>query len=205
MAETLASQRDAAGQVAERTADRDRMWRLSTDIMLVARFDATIVAVNPAWTTLLAGTRRNSSAGSFLDLVHPDDLAATLLKAGRLSEGVTTLRFENRYRHKDGTTAGSHGRRCPRSEFIHAVGRDITAREAAGGGAACCRGGAAPVAEDGGGRPAHGRHRARLQQPADRDRRLPRHAADARHAGAASRPSIATSRRRRRPPTAPRP
>jgi PAS domain S-box-containing protein len=37
-------------QVAERTAERDRMWRLSTDVMLVARFDGTISSVNPAWT-----------------------------------------------------------------------------------------------------------------------------------------------------------
>ena len=37
-------------QVAQRTADRDRMWRLSTDIMLVADFNATITAVNPAWS-----------------------------------------------------------------------------------------------------------------------------------------------------------
>ena len=33
-------------RVAERTADRDRMWRLSTDVMLVAAFDASIVALN---------------------------------------------------------------------------------------------------------------------------------------------------------------
>ena len=40
-------------QVAVRTADRDRMWRLSTDIMLVARFDGEIHAANPAWSTIL--------------------------------------------------------------------------------------------------------------------------------------------------------
>ncbi len=36
-------------QVAESVADRDRMWRLSTDMMLVADFQSNIVAVNPAW------------------------------------------------------------------------------------------------------------------------------------------------------------
>jgi PAS domain S-box-containing protein len=40
-------------QVEERTRERDRMWRLSTDIMLVADFGARIEAVNPAWTTVL--------------------------------------------------------------------------------------------------------------------------------------------------------
>ena len=42
------------------------------------------------------------------------------------------------------------------------------------------RGRAAPVAEDGGGRPAHRRPRARLQQPADRHHRQPRADADPR-------------------------
>ena len=36
-------------RVAERTAERDRMWRLSTDVMLVARLDGTIISANPAW------------------------------------------------------------------------------------------------------------------------------------------------------------
>ena len=40
-------------QVAERTADRNRLWQLSSDIMLIAGFDGTIEAVNPAWTRVL--------------------------------------------------------------------------------------------------------------------------------------------------------
>jgi PAS domain S-box-containing protein len=113
-------------QVAERTADRDRMWRLSTDVMLVARFDAAIMAVNPAWTTLL-GWREDELLGrSFLDLVHPDDQAATVAEAGRLSEGITTLRFENRYRRRDGSYLWLSWIAVPDEQFIHAVGRDVT-------------------------------------------------------------------------------
>ena len=36
-------------RVAERTRERDRIWRLSRDLMLVAQIDSTAVAVNPAW------------------------------------------------------------------------------------------------------------------------------------------------------------
>ncbi|HYF56430.1 MAG TPA: PAS domain S-box protein, partial [Salinarimonas sp.] len=80
-------------RVAERTADRDRMWRLSTDLMLVARFDATVTAVNPAWTGLLGWSEEELVGRSFIDLVHPDDVAATLAEAGQLADGRTTLRF----------------------------------------------------------------------------------------------------------------
>ena len=118
-------------RVAERTADRDRMWRLSTDVMLVARFDGTITAVNPAWTALLGWTEAELLGTSFLDLVHPDDRAATAAEAGRLASGRTTPRFENRYRHKDGGHRWLSWIAVPDDRFIHAVGRDVTARKEA--------------------------------------------------------------------------
>ena len=116
-------------RVAERTADRDRMWRLSTDIMLVARFDGTISAVNPAWTALLGWQEGELLGTVFLDYVHPDDREATVAEAGRLETGFTTLRFENRYRHKDGSYRWVSWTAVPDDRFIHAVGRDVTARK----------------------------------------------------------------------------
>ncbi|KAA0569890.1 PAS domain S-box protein [Azospirillum sp. Sh1] len=116
-------------RVAERTADRDRMWRLSTDIMLVARFDGTITAVNPAWTTLLGWEEAELQNAAFLDFVHPGDRAATVAEVGRLESGLTTMRFENRYRHKDGSYRWISWTAVPDDRFIHAVGRDVTARK----------------------------------------------------------------------------
>jgi PAS domain S-box-containing protein len=118
-------------QVEERTRDRDRMWRLSTDIMLVARYDATIEAVNPAWTSLLGWAEQDLVGGAFMDLVHPDDVAATLAEVGKLSEGQTTLRFENRYRHKDGSYRWLSWTAVPAEDLIHAVGRDVQAEKEA--------------------------------------------------------------------------
>jgi len=118
-------------QVAERTADRDRMWRLATDLMLVARFDATITAVNPAWTRTL-GWRADELIGTaFLDLAHPDDVAQTAAEASRLAEGVTTERFENRYRHKDGSYRWLSWIAVPEAGLIHAVARDVTGEKEA--------------------------------------------------------------------------
>ncbi len=125
------SREELEGLVAERTADRDRMWRLSTDIMLVARYDATIEAVNPAWTTLLGWDERDLVGGAFMDLVHPDDVAPTLAEVGKLSEGLTTLRFENRYRHRDGGYRWLSWTAVPAEDLIHAVGRDVTAEKEA--------------------------------------------------------------------------
>ncbi|MBP2299714.1 hybrid sensor histidine kinase/response regulator [Azospirillum picis] len=119
-------------EVAERTAERDRMWRLSADIMLVARFDTTIAAVNPAWTALLGWAQGELIGRPLTDLVHPDDHAATLAEVHRLSDGNTTFRFENRCRRKDGGYRRISWAAVPESSHIHAVGRDVTAeREAA--------------------------------------------------------------------------
>ncbi len=119
-------------QVEERTRDRDRMWRLSTDVMLVASFDATIVAVNPAWTALFGWSEDELVGRSFIDLVHPDDVASTAAAAGDLSAGSVIPRFENRYRHKDGSYRWLSWTAVPDESFIHAVGRDFTVeREAA--------------------------------------------------------------------------
>ena len=103
---------------------------VATDLLLVARSDAASAAVNPAWTALL-GWREDELVGrSFLDLVHPDDAAATLAEADRLSRGLTTSRFENRYRHKDGGHRWLSWTAVPEAGLIHAVARDVTAERA---------------------------------------------------------------------------
>ncbi|MCY0388021.1 PAS domain S-box protein [Robbsia sp. Bb-Pol-6] len=118
-------------QVATRTADRDRIWRLSTDVMLVAEFDGTIVTVNPAWTHLLGWTEAELLGRPFIALVHPDDRDAALAELTALSRGARTLRFENRYQRKDGGYSTLSWAAVPDAQRLHAVGRDVTADRAA--------------------------------------------------------------------------
>jgi PAS domain S-box-containing protein len=119
-------------QVDQRTAERDRMWRLSTELMLVADFNARIVAVNPAFASVLGWREADIMGISFMELVHPDDVAPTLAQVDGLSQGRTTFSFENRYRHHDGSYRIVAWSAAPDEGFIHAVGRDVTSeREAA--------------------------------------------------------------------------
>ncbi|MGI4860504.1 MAG: PAS domain S-box protein [Janthinobacterium lividum] len=118
-------------QVVARTADRDRIWRLSTDVMLVAEFDGTIIAVNPAWTHLLGWTEAELLRRHFTALVHPEDRDATLAETTALSRGARTMRFENRYQRKDGGYSTLSWAAVPDAGRFHAVGRDVTADRAA--------------------------------------------------------------------------
>ena len=118
-------------RVTERTADLDRMWRLSTDVMLVADFQATICAINPAWTSLLGWSPDELLGSSFLRLIHPDDLQPTLDEVAKLGSGVTTFSFINRYQCKDGSYKTLSWTAVPDEQFIHAVGRDVTKEQEA--------------------------------------------------------------------------
>ncbi|WP_449125449.1 PAS domain S-box protein [Pseudomonas viridiflava] len=118
-------------RVVERTRDRDRIWRLSTDLMLVAQFDGIINAVNPAWTQALGWSEQALVGGQFLTLVHPDDVDSTLTAMSGLENGQNIPHFKNRYRHADGSYRTIAWTAVPDQQFIHAVGRDIQAEEEA--------------------------------------------------------------------------
>jgi PAS domain S-box-containing protein len=114
-------------EVEQRTAERDRMWRLSKDVMLVAGFDGRVVAVSPAFCSLLGWLETDIVGRNCLELVHPDDRAATMAQMGALGEGRYVYKFENRYRRKDGSWSLLSWSAAPDAAHIHAIGRDITA------------------------------------------------------------------------------
>jgi len=113
--------------VARRTAERDRMWRLSKDIMLVAHFDGIVHAASPAFGALLGWSEADIAGRNLLEFVHPDDHAATIAQMASLGQGHYVYKFENRFRRKDGSWCLLSWTAAPDAEFIHAIGRDITA------------------------------------------------------------------------------
>ena len=118
-----------AGNVAATTAERDRLWDTSPDLLLVLDHQGTIKLVNPAWTTLL-GWAPEKLLGTRLDMyVHPDD-AAALEPLLQDADGDTVM-MENRYRHEDGSYRWFQWAVVLADQVIYATGRNITAdREA---------------------------------------------------------------------------
>jgi PAS domain S-box-containing protein len=111
---------------AQSDADRNRLWSMSQDLMLVCTYDGVITAVNPSATRLL-GWAEEEMLGSKIDaFIHSEDMALTTAEVATLAQGVTTLAFENRYRTRDGDYRLLAWTAVPDEGRIHAVGRDIT-------------------------------------------------------------------------------
>jgi PAS domain S-box-containing protein len=112
-------------EVAERTRERDRIWRNSRDLLVAVGNDGVLRAVNAAWTALL-GYAPEELIGQRFDLfVHPEDIESTSAAVEHASR-EPLAHFENRYRHKDGSYRWFAWRGAPEEGVIYANGRDIT-------------------------------------------------------------------------------
>ncbi|WIJ24822.1 PAS domain S-box protein [Devosia sp. RR2S18] len=126
--------RELHANVQARTRDHDRLWRISQELMLVADYEGIITSVNPTAKRLLNWDEHEMVGRSIAEFIHPEDIASTAAEVGKLGQGQTTLAFENRYRHRDGSYRTLSWTAVPYEEHIHAVARDVTdekdAREA---------------------------------------------------------------------------
>ena len=113
-------------RVQERTAERDRMWRLATDVMLVADLEGRIVAVNPAFSRLLGWNNDDAVGRVFAELVHPEDRVTTHQAIASLRQGQTAFKLEHRLQRSNGGYAILSWTGAPDDTYLHAVGRDMT-------------------------------------------------------------------------------
>jgi diguanylate cyclase (GGDEF)-like protein/PAS domain S-box-containing protein len=120
------------GIVARRTyADQRarRFFDLSRDMLCTANPDGYFVELNDAWTASLGYSLAEMRAVPFIERVHPDDRARTEAEAAALFAGAgTTLRFENRYRAKDGRWHWLRwsSQLAPDESLVYARAADVT-------------------------------------------------------------------------------
>ena len=128
--ETLARSRaELERLVNERTADRDRIWQNSSDILVVVDAGGIFRSVSPAWTAILGHPIEDVVGHPLSDFLVAEDVEPTL--AGlevALSENLPS--FENRYRATDGSVVDFSWRTFSEGDRVYAVGRDVTAQKA---------------------------------------------------------------------------
>jgi len=118
-------EKEAEAALAERTAERDRMWDTSPDLLLVIGFDGVFQRVNPAWTTLLGYAPGELVGHHVNEFVAEEDHAQTVDAYVEAAAGGTP-RMVNRYRHKDGSLRWISWAAVPEGQLTYATGRDIT-------------------------------------------------------------------------------
>ncbi len=120
-----------AQRVEEKTRERDRIWNVSQDLLVVADRDGIWRTVNPALTRTLGWSEAELLGRTSDWLEHPDDGGFTRAKVKNLQQGNVTVRFESRFRHKDGSYRWLSWTGVSDQDHIYAVARDVTAEKAA--------------------------------------------------------------------------
>src|ERR1700704_6657972 len=120
-----------AQRVEEKTRERDRIWNVSQDLLVVADRNGVWRTVNPAWTRTLGWSEAELLNRTSEWLEHPDDGGMTRAQVNWLGGSEATVRFESRFRHKDGSYRWLSWTGVPDQDRIYAVARDVTAEKAA--------------------------------------------------------------------------
>ena len=119
---------DLERKVTERVFERSRTWQVTPDMLVVINARGYFDAANPAWTAVLGWSEDELRRVPFADLVHPDDqLATEAVWRDAIDRGVPALRFENRYRHKDGSWRWLSWVGVPDDGRVYGRARDVTA------------------------------------------------------------------------------
>ena len=113
-------------EIAERIRERDRIWQVSEDLLGVSNFEGYFTSVNPAWTRLLGWSEDEIKRMHVSELRHPDDEAHSTAGRRQLAEGASTVRIENRFRHKDGSWRWLSWTLAADNGIIYVIGRHIT-------------------------------------------------------------------------------
>ena len=106
----------------------EHLFDLSLDMLCIADMNAHFKHINKAFEKTLGYTKEELLKESFLQFIHPNDIASTLVEVEKLSRGEPTIYFENRYRCKDNSYKWLAWTSMPDLEhgLMYAVARDIT-------------------------------------------------------------------------------
>ena len=121
--------RTLESQVGERTRERDAMWRLSRDLLLVLDTRLRIVAINPIVAELTGYTPEEAIGEAFVRFLHPEDRPglAGAIRRGRRERIVD---IDARVMTRDGKVRQFVWNAAPEAGLAYVSGRDVTEERA---------------------------------------------------------------------------
>ena len=111
------------------TDELDRFFSFALDLLCIIDTEGCFRRLNRSWEQTLGFPLSELEGKRFIDLVHPDEQAATLAVLADLSANKPVLNFTNRYRSQNGEYRWIEWRAFPdENRLIYAAARDVTER-----------------------------------------------------------------------------
>ncbi|MDZ8029241.1 MAG: PAS domain S-box protein [Nostoc sp. DedQUE11] len=113
--------------------ERERFLAVGSDLQVITGINGYFQWVSPTFKGILGWTVEEMTSRPWTDFVHPDDISASVSETASLFSGNETMRFENRYRHKDGSYRWLlwKAQPYPEEQVIYGAAVDITDRKQA--------------------------------------------------------------------------
>jgi PAS domain S-box-containing protein len=124
----ITDRKEAENALLLKTKELDQFFNLALDLLCIADINGWFKKINSAFASVLGYSPEDLLSRPFLDFIHPDDLDRTMRELEKLQSGVPTIRFENRYRCKDGSYRVLNwiSSPDPATGYIYAAARDMT-------------------------------------------------------------------------------
>ncbi|EGK86368.1 response regulator [Microcoleus vaginatus PCC 9802] len=108
--------------------ERERFLAVGSDLQAITGINGYFHWISPTFERILGWTPDFMTSRPWTEFVHPDDLGASVSEADSLFSGNQSLRFENRYRHKDGSYRWLlwNAQPYPEEQVIYGTAVDIT-------------------------------------------------------------------------------
>jgi PAS domain S-box-containing protein len=110
----------------ETAQERDRIWKLSQDLLMVTDLSGKVVDINPAWSATTGWSADELVGGTAEWLIHPDDHDHSFLDFVNEAAANGAPHFQMRILHKDGSYRLLSWLAVRDRELIYAGARDIT-------------------------------------------------------------------------------
>ncbi len=86
----------------EKNKQFEDLFNLSQDLIVIANTDGYFKILNPQWEKALGYEIKALKSKPFYSFIHPDDLESTSNEIEKLSRGLSTVSFKNRFIKSDG-------------------------------------------------------------------------------------------------------
>lgn len=112
--------------------ERDRLFDLSQDLLIVAQLDGRFRDVNPAVVEAFGLPHNQILATPLIAFVHPEDRQLVRQMQKRVARGESTVAFEVRYQHREGWHWSAWtATAIPDDGIFYGIGRDVHAQRLA--------------------------------------------------------------------------